>query len=59
MLGEPPRQVLINQRREVLFLPNTLPRTLRLVHEAGPTAPHVLGHPVYLVIAASTEEGDP
>ena len=61
--GEPPRRVLINQRCEVLFLPHTSPRTLQPGHEAGTTAPHVLDkvlwHPVYLIIAAPNEEGDP
>ena len=61
--GEPPRQVLMNKRREVLFLPHKSPRTLGPVHEAGTIALHVLGevlwHLVQLAIAASTEEGDP
>ena len=63
MLREPPRRVLINLRREVLFIPHTSPRTLWFVHEAGMTALPVLDKvlwcPVYLVIAATTEEGDP
>ena len=62
-LREPPKRVLINPRHEVLFIPPTLPRTLWFAHEAGTTAPpmldKVLWHPVYFVIAASTEEGDP
>ena len=61
--GEPARRVLVNKRREVLFLPHTSPRTLWPVHEAGMAALHVLGEvlwcPVQLAVAASTEEGDP
>ena len=44
-------------------MPHTSLRTLQFAHEAGTTAPPVLDkvlwHLVYLVIAASTEEGDP
>ena len=61
--GEPPRQVLMNKRREVLFLPHTSPRTLWPTHEAGTAALHVLGEVLWclvqLAVAASTEEGDP
>ena len=53
----------MNLRREVLFIPPTSPRTLWFAHEAGAAVPPVLDEvlwcPVYFVVAASTEEGDP
>ena len=50
------------RRRQVLFIPPTLPRNLRFAHEAGAAVPpvldEVLGCPVYFIITATTEEGD-
>ena len=50
------------RRGEVLFVPPTSPRNLWFAHEAGAAVPpvldKVLGHPVYFIITATTEEGD-